>query len=214
MICVAISDKSLDKCLATLDKVELAEIRIDLTEFDEEEVRKVCSHPTPTVATCRADKTGIEKQLRLLSAAIEAGARYVDVEIEAGREQIDRIGTLAKTHDCKLIVSYHNYEATPELKELHRIMDECFSLGADIAKIATHINSNEESARILSLYTDERPKVAIGMGEAGKVTRVMATLMGAEFTFAAMDDGEPTAPGQITYSVMKRAIERLKNSKD
>jgi 3-dehydroquinate dehydratase I len=214
MICVAISDKSLDKCLATLDKVELAEIRIDLTEFDEDQVRKVCSHPTPTVATCRADKTGPEKQFKLLSAAIEAGARYADVEIEAGKEQIDRIGDLAHKHNCRLIVSYHNFEKTPELKELHKILDTCFALGADIAKIATQINSNEESARILALYTDERPKIAIGMGEAGKVTRVMAPLLGAEFTFAAMDDGEPTAPGQITYTVMKKAIERLKNSND
>ena len=45
--------------------------------------------------------------------------------------------------------------------------------------------------------------VVLGMGEMGKITRIMAPFLGAEFTFAAMDEGKETAPGQIPYLKMK-----------
>jgi 3-dehydroquinate dehydratase I len=209
MICVAISDKNPERCLKVLDQVELAEIRIDLTGFNEAQVRQVCSHTTPTVATFRSDDPGSEKQYSLLSAAIESGAAYVDIEIEAGKAQIERIAALAGTKACKVIVSYHNYNETPSMKKLNLIVDECFSLGADIAKVATQINKKEDNARLLSLYALGKPLVILGMGELGKITRIMAPFMGAEFSFAGMDDGTVTAPGQIPYSHMKSIIENL-----
>ena len=43
MICVAISDKNIDNCLAILEQVEMAEIRLDLTEFDLNEIKKIDS---------------------------------------------------------------------------------------------------------------------------------------------------------------------------
>jgi 3-dehydroquinate dehydratase-1 len=82
-------------------------------------------------------------------------------------------------------------------------------MGADIAKLATFSKSKADNARLLSLYSNDKPIVALGMGETGKITRLMAPLLGAEFTFAAMDDGQPTAPGQITYSNMKEILNKL-----
>jgi 3-dehydroquinate dehydratase-1 len=206
MICVAISDKNIDSCLQILNSVELAEIRIDLTGFGPEEIRAVCNHRTPVIATCRGDATEPEKQLELLTTAVRSGAAYVDIEIEAGKEQIDLIAELARKHGCKLIISYHNFEETPGLRELYKKTDACFDLGGDIAKIVTMARSEADCARILSLYSIEKPIVALCMGEAGKLTRIMAPLLGAEFTFAAPDDGKGTAPGQIEYSRMKEIM--------
>ena len=211
MICVAISEPNFQKCLQTLDKVEMAEIRIDLTGFDTEEVKKVFSYPVPTVATCRADSPGDEKQLKLLTAAIESGAAYVDIELEAGKKQIDTVGAIAQRNKCKLIVSYHNFQETPGLRELFKIADSSYNYGADVAKIATMIQSQADCARVLSLYSIGKSMVALGMGEAGKITRIMAPFLGAEFTFAAMDDGKATAPGQIKYSELKLLINQVKD---
>jgi 3-dehydroquinate dehydratase-1 len=47
------------------------------------------------------------------------------------------------------------------------------------------------------------------MGDAGKITRIIAPLLGAEFTFASMDGFETTAPGQISYSRMKSILSNL-----
>ncbi len=211
MICVAISDRNPEKCLATLDQCEMAEIRLDLTEFDEDHIRKVFSHPTPTIATCRPDKKGTKDQLRRLKMAIEAGARYVDVEYEAEEKHRRSITDYARKHQCKIIISYHNFLKTPPAKELHHIVNECFSMGCDIAKVVTQVNTNADAANLLSLYSINKPLVAFGMGDAGKLTRVVAPLLGAEFTFASMDNGVATAPGQIRYHTMKEIIDYLKN---
>lgn len=211
MICVAISDKNLEKCLNTLDKVELAEIRLDLTEFGEEQIKQVFSHSTPTIATCRPARIGPEKQLELLITAIRAGAKYVDIEIEAERSQQLALIKEARNSNCKVIISYHNFDKTPGLKALYTIVDQCFDLGADIAKIATLAKTKKDSARLLSLYSIGKPLVALGMGEQGKITRIVSPLLNGEFTFAAMDDGEATAPGQINYSRMKEILDGLEN---
>jgi 3-dehydroquinate dehydratase-1 len=209
MICVAISDKNMDKCISTLDKVELAEIRLDLTGFGLAQIEKVFAHPTPTIATCRPDKMRPVKQLELLTAAIHAGANYVDIEIEADKKQQEAVIGIARKHGCKVIISYHNFEETPGLRELYKIVDHCYDLGADIAKMATLTRTKMESARLLSLYSMDKPLVVLGMGEEGKITRIMAPLLGAEFTFAAMDEGEATAPGQIRYSRMQEILSLL-----
>ena len=211
MICVAISDKNLDKCLNTLDKVEMAEIRLDLTEFGISKIEKVFAHPTPTLATCRPDNLGAAKQLELLTAAINAGAKYVDIEIEAEHSQQEAIIKSARSKGCNVIISYHNFTETPGLRELYKVVDQCYELGADIAKIATLTKTKKDSARLLSLYSIDKPLVVLGMGEPGKITRIVAPLLNAEFTFAAMDDGEATAPGQIKYSRMKEILISLKS---
>ena len=209
MICVAISDKNLNKCLSVLDKVEMAEIRLDLTGFGIEEINKIFSHPTPAIATCRPEPRGNEYQLEILTASVNAGARYVDIEIEADLNQQSAIIEVAKKHQCKVIISYHNFNETPGLREMYKIVDQCFELGADIAKIATLSKSNADNARLFSLYSIEKPMVVLGMGETGKITRLMAPLLGAEFTFASMDEGIQTAPGQINYSKMKEMLSSL-----
>ena len=60
MICVAISDNNIEKCLSVLDKVEMAEIRLDLTGFGIIEINRIFSHPTPCIATCRPETMGNE----------------------------------------------------------------------------------------------------------------------------------------------------------
>ncbi len=209
MICVAISDKDPEKCIELLSKSEMAEIRIDLCEYSLETIERVFSHQTPTIATCRAENTGLEVQKKSLIKAIESGADFVDVEIEVPEEQRREIIAHAHKNRCKVIISYHNYEETPGLRELYSIVDQFFEAGADIAKIATMVNSSTDNARLMALYSINRPVVVFGMGEVGKVTRIIAPMLGAGFSFAATDNGQSTAPGQISYSEMKELFEHI-----
>ena len=212
MICIALSSKNINTCIDWLDKVEMAEIRLDLTAFGPEEIKRVFSHKTPAIATCRPEKLGTDKQFEMLSRAIEAGAHYVDIEYEAPKDQVENIRRIAMKNRCKLIVSYHNFVETPGLRELYKIADECYAKGADIAKIATHVLSDEDNARLLSLYSISKPLIALGMGDKGKISRLMAPFLGAVFTFAAMDEGNATAPGQINYSRMKKTLGEILDS--
>lgn len=212
MICVAISTKDHRKCIATLNKVEMAEIRLDLTEFDDDAIDAVFAQDLPLIATCRPDNMTERDQYFKLRRAIEGGAGLVDIEYEAPKDQREALIEIAKKHECKVIISYHNYQETPGMRELFKIVDECYDLGADIAKVATMVNSSEDNGKLLSLYSVSKPIVAVGMGEKGKASRLMAPLLGAPFTFAAEDDSEGTAPGQISYSEMKTLLKTLSNS--
>ena len=212
MICVAISDKDYRKCIALLTEVEMAEIRLDLTEFDDEAIDTVFAQDVPLVATCRPDNMTEKQQYFKLRRAIEAGATYVDIEIEAAEDQRKALIEIAKKHACKVIISYHNFEETPGMRELFEIVDDCYKKGADVAKLATMVKSDADNARLLSLYSVEKPVVALGMGEAGKVSRVIAPLLGAEFTFASVDGSEGTAPGQISYTKMESIIKTIEQT--
>lgn len=210
MICVSISDKNKNNCLHMLEKVEMAEIRLDLTAFSNEEIDEVFQHPTPKIATCRFENTSLEEQFTKLHRAMNAGANYIDIEIEVPEKQMVELVSTAKSKNCKTIISYHNFNETPGLKELFEIADRCYDLGADIAKITTMVNKEEDNARLMALYDVGKPIVSLGMGNLGKTTRMVALMLGAEFSFASPDNGKETAPGQIEYTKMKELFEHIK----
>lgn len=209
MICAAISNPSAEYCRNLLGEVEMAEIRLDLAKYPSSEYASIFGHETPTIATCRPDELGLDEQYRLLKAAIEQGANYVDIEIEAPEKQLQRILEVARANDCKVIISYHNYTNTPSEEELDDIITTCFEKGADIAKLAVMANDTWDVSRVLGLYQTDKPLVALAMGEFGKLSRIAAPLLGAPFTFAAPTDGHPTAPGQVSYNDMTELLEKL-----
>lgn len=206
MICASIAEKDVEKCMNSLEKVEMAEIRIDLAEFSNEEIRRVFALRKKTIATCRPGKIREEERVEMLKMAIESGATYVDIEYDASPEYKNDMIDFAHKHQCDVIISYHNYDKTPELEELEEIMHNCYAQGADLAKIATHVNVNRDNSRILSLYKAPGRLVAIGMGDLGRISRIVAPFMGAEFTYASLSEGEATAPGQISYERLSQFI--------
>jgi 3-dehydroquinate dehydratase-1 len=206
MICVSISEKDVGKCLAIIEKADVSEIRLDLNEFGEEEIEKVFSCRKRLIATCRPLKYSPDRQMELLKLAIRSGATYVDIEYEAPDEYKQELIDYAHHHECYVILSYHNYEETPETEELETIMNSCFAQGCDVAKIVTLVRVNRDNSKILSLYSYPGRLIAFGMGDLGRITRIVAPFLGAEFTYAAVDEGDQTAPGQIRYSMLKEFI--------
>lgn len=206
MICASIAEKDLNKCIESIVKVEMAEIRIDLAEFNNEEIKKVFSLGKKMIATCRPGKIRDEERAEVLKIAIGAGATYIDIEYDAPKEYKNDLIDFAHSHQCDVIISYHNYEKTPELEELESIVHNCYAQGADLAKIATHVNVNRDNSKILSLYKAPGRLVAIGMGDLGKISRIVAPFLGAEFTYASLNDSDATAPGQISYERLNQFI--------
>jgi len=188
----------------------LVEIRLDLTPLSDQEIEKIFSQSVKLVATCRPGKLSEDKRKALLKKSIESGADYADIELEATDSYKKELIDAAKKNSCKVIISYHNNEKTPSRGELDQVVGWCFDSGADIAKIACLVSTPAESARILSLYDNDRPVIAIGMGEAGRFTRVAAPFLGAPFTYASLSSGKETAEGQIDKKTLEDLLERLK----
>jgi 3-dehydroquinate dehydratase type I len=204
MICISIPEKHRGKAISIANMAEMAEIRIDMAGFSAKDVAFVFSKSeSKLIATCRPDMVSDEQRIGLLKIAIENGAAYVDIEIDASNEVKEEIIPFAQSYNCQIIISYHNYESTPSIKELEALIKQGFEEKADIVKIATTAETVQDSARLLSLYQTERPIVALAMGELGKITRVANIALGSPFTFASLSAESITAPGQLTVDEMK-----------
>ena len=218
MICTSLQNKTFEQILAILEDpaVEMAEIRLDRCPLTDDQIEELFSESdTPLIATCRiAESASPEEAERRLHLAIEAGARFADLEIEAPAPLSKRFQQLCHKTGTEIIRSFHDFTGTPDIEVLQRVLARCFRYGADIAKIVTTCRDSEEAARIESLYTIVLEEVdslqgrlvAFGMGEAGRGTRLECLRRGAPFSYAALNDAEATAPGQWSVAEMHDAV--------
>jgi 3-dehydroquinate dehydratase I len=213
MICVSIAEGTAEACLRALKGLELAEVRLDAMaphELTTANIRSIFSQPLLIVATCRPGIRDDNLRKKALMDAIDAGAAYVDVEVESEDGFKSDIVAKARGRGCKVIVSHHDNKGTPTSEELRQIIEWCFQSGADIAKISCMANSEKDNARLLGLLDLGRPLIIIGMGEKGKLTRAVAPLLGGAFTYASAAAGKETAPGQVDKARLERVMEDLK----
>jgi 3-dehydroquinate dehydratase/shikimate dehydrogenase len=169
--------------------------------------RFLAMHPDCTIiATCRRHQNqgrfngSIEEQIRILDAAVEAGARAVDIEIESAESVAAKLDLFHGR--ALLVLSYHNYDGTPALENVFRRMAR---IGADAYKIATTARKPSDNYRLLSLArTNPRvPFVMLAMGETGFASRVLGPSWGGLFTYAAPNASEGTAVGQVSARLLR-----------
>lgn len=209
MICVSIAERSAGACLKALAGLAFAEIRMDRMNLTVDDVRDVFSAGMDLIATCRPGAFSEDERKRLLVAAIEAGAAYVDIEADSDGSFKREIIEKARSRSCAVIVSFHDYEGTPEREELLSIVSLCFESGGDMAKIACTVNSGRDNARLLGLLDSGRDIIVIGMGEKGRITRIVAPLLGSPFTYAAPARGRETADGQLDRETLEKYLKLL-----
>ncbi len=214
-ICVSVAETNTDSFVKSLMRLqaygmELAEIRIDALEASErtgENIKRIFNQPIKLVATCRLDQAYENVRKNLLLAAVGCKAAYVDIEVGAPEIYRAEISSAASVAGCKTIISYHDFGKTPSREELERIVERCFESGADIAKISCMVNSATDSARLLGLLGHGRPLIVSGMGEKSRLVRIMAPLLGSEFTYASIETGGETALGQMDMLEVKKLLE-------
>ena len=220
MICTCIQNKNLEEIFSILEQgdIEMAEIRLDLCpDLDEEDIESLFSGTDiPLIATCRiAGSASMQEAERRLRTAILAGAKYVDVELEAPAPMGKRLRRAARESGTTLIRSYHNFDETPDAETLAEMVTKCRVFGSDVIKVATMAHSPEDVARVMDLYgmtypdgrvQEEGTLVAFCMGEAGKDSRLECLRRGAPFTYVSLGEGDGTAPGQWTLAGMNEAV--------
>ena len=134
------------------------------------------------------------------NAALDAGARAVDIEIESAENAIPRLEALRGKG--QLMLSYHNYDGTPSPETVLRRM---LRISADGYKIVTTARKPSDNSRILALTKSHSrtPLIVLAMGETGFPTRVLSTAWGGMFTYAAPNASEGTASGQVSARVLR-----------
>ena len=210
MICISIGDYGMDACRKALRRCEkyrkqfpdmVAEIRLDLCGLDEDEVRELFGESKiPLIATC------VRRSSHLYEAAVLSGAAYVDVNVFSYINIPDSSKALIRSKKTKVILSFHDYQATPSVESLAKIYKEAAVAGADIVKIVTTANTPEDALRVLELYRMRRdgllgrkkpPLVAFAMGEPGRFSRLESMCLGAPFLYCALRQKYVVAPGMF-----------------
>ena len=152
------------------------------------------------LATCRRHQNhgkfngSIEDQLTVLEAAVRFGAHAIDVEIETAEVAQDRLHPFRGR--TQIVVSYHNYEATPPMDTiLNRIM----RVQADAFKIVTTARKPSDNVRVLAAAKalPKQKLIVLAMGEMGFPTRVLSPVFGGVYTYAAPMYSHGTAAGQV-----------------
>ena len=230
MICTSLQHKNLDALFEALETTEMAEIRLDRCPLSLEEIEGLFgSSDVPLVATCRiaevladlqradgipdTEKGRREQQIRAyditerrLTKAVEAGAAYLDLEIEAPAPMSKRLRKAALENGTIVIRSYHDFTGTPSREKLAETVSQCREFGAEVVKIVTTAQCEADVQTVLSLYEDFDRLIAFCMGEAGRQSRLDCLAKGAPYTYAAFTEDEATAPGQWTTASMKKAL--------
>ena len=228
MICTTIQNKTAEQILEALEHCEMAEIRLDRCELSARDTENVFTSDVPLVATCRIAEVaqnepalqGLTDSAREIKAmqiaekrlvrAIEAGARYVDVEIEAQKQMSKRVRSAAHENGTIFIRSYHDFEGTDSYEALKALVEKCRYHGADIVKLVTTAHSSEDVQRVMALYewahAENIDLIAFCMGEAGRQSRLDCLKYGAPYTYAALSADEAAAPGQWPTDEMRKAV--------
>lgn len=170
MICTTIQNRTLEEIMNLLEssepRIQMAEIRLDRCPLSIEEIEYLfSSSDTPLAATCRVvdDGNGTwEEAEEKLTAAAEAGAAFLDLEIEAPKEIGKRLRRACTEYGTTMIRSSHFFAGTPSDQVLRNTVEKCRKFGGEIVKIAAMAKSGEDVARVLGLYTvsDLNPSVA------------------------------------------------------
>jgi 3-dehydroquinate dehydratase / shikimate dehydrogenase len=210
LLCVPIRVQSVEQ--TTRDALRAAEMGADIIELrlDDAEgaplpLRKLPS--LPVILTCRPVSEGgtntdypQQRCDRLFSQAnsdIKVHPAFIDIELETLKYGVEI------QSNPPLIVSSHDFVGRPA--RLTNLVLELAASSAAVVKIvwtARTIRDNFEAFDLLR-HTD-KPMIALCMGEAGIISRILAPKFGAFLSFASLDVDSGTAPGQISIEQMKR----------
>ena len=207
MICIPIISKTTEEALNDIEKASKADImelridyikNLDLTRLLKEKKKKI-------IVTNRKKNEGgcfegsEEERINTLKKSISLGADFIDIELSSGEKAIKELSKSKK--DTKIILSYHNFEETPE--NLEEIYKKIKAFSPDIVKIVTFANLSKDNLAIFNFLKNKKRIISFCMGEKGTPSRILYKKFGSFLTFASLEKSKESAPGQLTFDEMK-----------
>jgi 3-dehydroquinate dehydratase-1 len=211
-ICAAVTDSDIKAMKPVEPMADLFELRIDMigdawTEMAREMKKPwiACNRSAEQGGKCKdSEPRRIEKLLR----AMDLGASIVDIELSAKNLE-NIVPAIKKRAGC--MISIHDFDKTPPLEELKTVVGRQLKAGADACKIVTTAQTVKDNWVLLDLIGafPAASIVAFAMGPLGLLSRVLSPLAGGYFTYASIETGRESAPGQIAIADLVRAYQTL-----
>lgn len=219
MICASITEPLVNEMVKTANSThaDIVEIRMDYLR-EVKGIEKLEEIKKPLIATCMPQweggrfKGSEDERISILQDAIKF-SDYISIELRTKEVLRNKIINEAREGGVKVIVSYHDFEKTPNEEEILEILKKEQEAGGDIAKIAFMPKNYEDILKTMKVLLENKlkiPIIAISMGELGKISRILGPLFGSYLTFASPGKGKESAPGQLTVDELRKVFEILK----
>lgn len=210
-LCIALGETSIQGLIQEMDKAaqwaDLIEIRLDkLNKIEMESLKSLrLRAPCPIIWSLRKKSQGGSFQgtdeeryaiLRTLLLSIQPD--LVDIEADTPENVVEELQHLAP--NTRWMISWHDFKGTPGNLDL--LYQQAVRHKAAYYKIVTYANATLDAIRMLNFTKrhNQEKSVLCGlcMGELGQSTRILGPMTGSPFTFASVERGKETAPGQLT----------------
>jgi 3-dehydroquinate dehydratase type I len=164
----------------------------------------------PVLATNRPTREGglfsgpEEERVRVLEKAVEAGAEWVDLEMDVNPEFVARF----QSRGTQVLISHHDFTSTPGDRVLRKWAGQMALSHPRIIKIVTQAWSPEDNLRVLGLIPWARDRlgqacVGFCMGPLGRWSRLACLLLGSPWTYVQLPGQDAAAPGQLGLDDVK-----------
>ncbi|WP_017912520.1 type I 3-dehydroquinate dehydratase, partial [Xanthomonas sp. SHU 166] len=147
--------------------------------------------------------------VRLLDARF---ADLLDVEMFRDPAVLRRLVEHAHRQGVYVVMSSHDFHATPPVAEIVARLQRQQALGADVLKIAVMPRDPGDVLHLLDATWQMRqrsgqPLLTMAMGPLGAVSRLSGGTFGQSLTFGML--GSASAPGQIDAARLRQALDAL-----
>ncbi|HEX9959645.1 MAG TPA: shikimate dehydrogenase [Pyrinomonadaceae bacterium] len=213
-ICVSVCAKTADELIEQIKRAEkladVIEIRFDcLKNVESENLWRAINNSRKRfrgklLAAFRPREQGGKRPLSFaereefwIHSHVFENVDWADLEPDFSPERIQKFW--GNNLFSQVIKSFHDFENVPE--NLGEIFDR-LSKNSEVAKIAVRAEDITDTIAVWKLLekakSENKQIIPIAMGESGKWTRILGLAHGAFMTYAALDTGSETAPGQIS----------------
>lgn len=188
------------------------ELRLDsLSPIAAADEKKIARLRAPLIITARDPREGGVGNLsaqnrRDLLLRFLSRAKYIDMELQAAR-QFKSLLTQAKKRKVALILSYHNFKATPSSRSLCAKAKRAKAMGADVFKVATRTDTPAALAQLVGFVMKNRsalPVSAMGIGKLGAFSRLLLARCGSILNYASL--AQANVEGQLSVDLLRSAL--------
>lgn len=215
--------KEIEQVRENINSLDVVEIRSDA--FDNlsrsehlKLVNEACGELSdiPIIYTYRTSHEGgsgsksyAEYKDLLIDVITKCDVDIVDIEFVTGGKVISEIVEHAGENGKTVLLSHHNFQETPRIEEMQKLLYNMHSSGGQILKLAFAPNDEDDVVNMLKIVKIGREAIGnkiigISMGEPGKITRLAGGQFGSCLTYGYITKN--SAPGQVHASRIKGAL--------
>lgn len=152
----------------------------------------------------------------LYRAVCEGGSvDFVDFEMGNDPAHVRQVRELSRANRVQLVLSFHDFNRTPDVAFLNERYAQAQALGADVGKVAVMPQSMDDVLALLTatLHSSRKldiPLIGLSMGGPGAITRLCGWAFGSALTFAVGQNA--SAPGQLPIGDLNAGLALLRKA--